>query len=512
MFNFRGEMEYRTYSVLLIIVGLSLAILVGAGFGSNNIPPAWILGSLIAIAVMLWFTTKATNQAQFLLLILHCIMLTTYPVARVVAPGNLPIYLTDIIAFILLISLLLQSDQRREDWPYIRLLLTLLIFFGLPVTFFSFIHEVAMTGIWRETTYMLVRTVLSVSPFYLLYRLVRAERELHMLVWCLVIGITITAALSILNSILPPSSPTLQLIDTLSPAQLAETSEKYIETGKPVRSRALIGSPVPTGNAILLFFPLAYGLDISDRFKSSRWMLWAAILVNIMGVLATYSRGAILGLGLILLTLIVLRSSTRRYTLIFVILFSLVLLQWAEARGMFQAEFIEKKLTGAINDPTASRNDLARISAYQDMPDFLLSHPAWLVVGRGFATYDLTYRQLLSGSSTIDYINTENHSLLVSTFYNRGLVGMLVLIFIWFVSFSLLTKKWSALKFQSRDPVSYDWLKVSLMAGLVGMIPAWLFDHSFATITHMQTMLFTFWGLVIVAIRFKVMEAASSEG
>ncbi len=493
-----------TSRLVAVALTLSLAILAGAAIGSNRVGADTILAASGAAAAALILITMSISQAQIALLSGVLLVLTVHPTARVVAPGNIPLYSIDILIGLLLVTILVQVRRGAEKldlsfaWP----LPFLVMLFWLPSTVLSYFNEIALTGVWLETTYMLARNLLSISMFFLIAALARSPRALRILLWCLVIGMAITALLSIINSLLPADHPLLAYLDNLTPADLSGKQTQYLSSGQPVRSRALIGGPNALGSLIAAIWPLAFGMFASGQFRRCRLLLLVILLTATLGLFTTYSRTAYLSLALVVAALAFhgIRGQGRALRIV-VLLLTIALIIGIEA-GAFEPEFILGKFASLRTAPGEHFNQ-ARVEAYVNMVPFLVSHPLWLATGRGLATYDLTLRRVIRPSELAlsDVIDTENHSLIVMTFYQRGLLSAIILVLIWLVSLWLLRTRRPSGGIAPVMASEYGWLVISMQATLISLIPSILFDHFFNSSLHMQTLMFVIFGLAVVALR-----------
>lgn len=490
--------ELNVVPVLGILVVACLFVLAGGFVGSDRLSSGVLLSTFLAVDVTLLLSPQLTRQTQLVVVYVIGVLLTAYPVARVVVgPDRMPIYFLDLAVGLLLSSLLLQREWRRYIAFPAHALPALVIVFWLPLSVQSFLHEVLLTGVWVETTYVLVRNLLSISLFFVLIAVVHTFRELRTLLWCMVVGVLVTALLSTIQTFLPPDSIFLKVQDFFSPADLMQKQERYYELNLPVRSRALIGSPNAAGMIMVSILPIIFGLHRSSRSVVPRLLCKSIFVLAIVGIVATYSRSAYLGLGIVF-GMFILRLRHRRWALRVALVIGLLLAVIATASGLVALDYITDKFVTSLTDPSSSPIDRPRLETYQNVPAFLQTHPGWLVVGRGFATYDLNDRGFIEAFDTSEIFHTQNHSVFVMVFYQRGLIAAFVIGLIWLAAFSLLaTGRRDGLTAYAGD----SWLRFSLQVGLLSMLPAWLFNHYFASVVHMQAYLFLYLALCVLAVK-----------
>jgi hypothetical protein len=302
----------------------------------------------------------------------------------------------------------------------------------------------------------------------------------------------LSSVLSLVNSLLPANHPLLIFLDSQTPADLQSFHERYLETVGVVRARALIGGPNHLGALLVICWGITFGMAISPYFKPRRLLLAIILLVSTLGIITTYTRSAYLGFALIVLWFF-FRSSGQRGKILFSGAIALVIgLTIFMSTDLFNFDFIMSRFASISEAPSTDYGNNARLRAYSEAPAFLVDNPQWLFVGRGFATFDLWLRGLLSNDLLkSEIVRTQNHSLIIMTFYQRGLLSAVLLVGIWIAAF-ILNRRYSR---QRQD--EYRWLAISLQASLVGMLPAWLFDHFFASTIHMQTIMLMVFGLTI---------------
>ena len=496
--TFNGYGLASVFAAVLLAYWLGWAVVCGQLRVGSIIAGLGVAGAALALVAM------PARKAKMTLLAGTFLLLTVHPLARVVVRGNIPIYFIDVLVALLLLVVLLQRAGEKPDWASVRPLPLLVALFWLPSTFFSFVNEARLTGIWLETTYMLLRTLLSISMFFVVPTLVRNRRDLHVVLWCLVIGMVIASGLGILNSLLPPDSPLIDYLDSLTPTELARHEAEYFQVGIPVRARGLVGNPHGLGTLISLIWPLAFGMYISGQFQCKRFALWLILLAGSVGLVTTYTLSTYAGFLLMVSTLALRRSRGRVRVLIALVLILVLFLVGGEASGLLRLNYIVDRLDDvlvSLQIPSVRSSTTARLWAYSNVPHFLLSHPLWLVVGRGFATEDLETRGLIPSLTSLDWVRTEQHSLFVATLYERGLMATVVLALIWLTSFRLMNRRQPGIKSGKARSPGYNWLTVSMQAALVGLLAEWM--SNFYTVTpHMRALIFALFGLVVVAHRF----------
>lgn len=475
-------------SIILVAIGVSVAV--GFFIGNGLIEPGIILVGIGAFVVIIWLMSISTSKSRAVILDIMLLALLFHPTLRIVI-NNIPLYFVDILLGILLISIIFSRESFSNQTVYARGLAGMAMIFWIPSSIFSFFYEVSLTNIWLETFYMLVRTLLSISICFVIPATIQTRRKLYAFLWVLPAGMLLSSILSLTNSLLPIDHPILIFLDSLTPADLQTFQARYLENVGVVRARALIGGPNQLGALLIICWGITFSMYMSSHFKQRRWLLGIALFVSTLGIITTYTRSVYLGFALIILWLF-FKSSGQRGRILFSVAIALVIgLTVLWSTDLFNFDFILARFASISEEPVADYGNNARIRAYTEAPAFLVDNPQWLFIGRGFAIFDLWLRGLLSNDLLkSEIVRTQNHSLIVMTFYQRGLISAILIVGMWLSAF-VLTGKYS------RQENDFQWLAIGLQASLVGMLPSWLFDHFFASTIHMQTIMFMVFGLTI---------------
>ena len=129
------------------------------------------------------------------------------------------------------------------------------------------------------------------------------------------------------------------------------------------------------GLAMNMALPMFVALARTEQSRALRWCFWAAVPMGIMTIILTYSRGALLGLAMVLLALVV--KSKRRW-LGFGALLVVGIITFAEAPG----QWFERMQT--LRDVQQDRSVQARLRSWTFSYLLFRDHP---LLGGGFQTY-----------------------------------------------------------------------------------------------------------------------------
>jgi hypothetical protein len=484
-----GGRLFNSATLYVIVIGLILTAGFGVLIGSEALPPGLIVVVMVMFLLVVTAIARPYQESRVILLAYLLFLLAFYPTARIEI-GNMPLYFVDILTGLLLLPIILRNEVFSARSMYARRLYMFVTLLWLPSTIFSFLHEVLLTSIWLETTYMLTRVLLSLSIFFLIPVIVQNERELRLLLMTIASGAAATATLAVINAALPVDHPVLEFINSLTPSDLQLFQRRYLEGSGVVRARALIGGPNHLGSLLILSWSIIYAMFNSGHFR--RTLLGPILFIVFLGIIVTYTRSVYLGFALII-TWFLLKSARNRGRIILNIIIALLLgLVVVSSTNLFNFDFIIGRFMSISEQGTADDGNAARVDAYTQVPGYLVNNPQWLFVGRGFATYDLALRGLLERDVVrADFVSTETHSTIVATFYQRGLLSTVIFIAVWLSAYYLMNR-------YIRPDNPYRWLAIGVQSALIGMIPGWLFDHFYVNTIHMQTFMYLIFGLAAV--------------
>lgn len=485
-------MQTQNQKWLIVFIVIVLSSFIGRLLGSNPSRfTIFLLGSAgLAIAVVI-FSAPTPEKVRLRLLMTTVFVLFFHPTARIVLSG-IPIYLVDILIFLVFVSFVFTRRPSSFQFRDAGSLVLLLSVFWIPSTLFSYLHEILLTEIYLEVTFMFFRTLLSIGIAFLIPMSIITEEDVRIFLWAMVFGGFLSAILAVVNSFLPPGDPVLAFIDNLTPSDLAEYQLRYIDTIGNVRARALAGGPNHLGFLLNIAFAASLGLVISNRQKKNRILLSAIVAVIMLGVVVTFTRSAYVG-AILIVFWFVLRSGANRGRIVLTGIAATIMIGVVMGQDWVNFDFILERFA-SIPDWEQDYGNSVRVLAYADAPAYLNEHPQWIFVGRGFAMFDLWLRGLLSEEIIQSSIaNTENHSTFIMTMYQRGLISMFVLIGIWAIAFS------TAYRSQGRAKAnSIRHLYVTIGAALLGILPGMLFDHFPASSIRTQTAMFMVFGCAVL--------------
>lgn len=165
------------------------------------------------------------------------------------------------------------------------------------------------------------------------------------------------------------------------------------------------------GLAMNMALPMFVALARTESSRLVRWCFWAAVPLGIAAVILTYSRGALLGLGVVLFAL-VMRS--RRKWLALAAAAMAAVMVFAAAPG----KWIERMET--LRNVQTDQSALARLHSWTFSYRLFLDHP---VLGGGFQTF--TASLYASYNMLADRVQGP-HSIYFQVLAEHGLPGLVL--------------------------------------------------------------------------------------
>ncbi|MCK5232311.1 MAG: O-antigen ligase family protein, partial [Desulfobulbaceae bacterium] len=243
-----------------------------------------------------------------------------------------------------------------------------------------------------------------------------------------------------------------------------------------MRGTSLIGPATATGAYLCILWPL--GLLAYHRIDSNtKWkrLSLLACFVTPLGALATYSRGAWLGILLIIGLIGFLGySASRRIIILFAVLVMIIVSHVGLESEFFLVDRIEKRTMAAINDPYGSGYESSRFLSYTDPFKHLLENPSWLLAGTGSAGSKMAERGAIDGSFS-GKATIATHSVFGRAYLDYGLPGALCHVFLMLFALALILRNLKYTKHTDQEE-HLTW-QTLLAVWIGGLLPWWLFGH-----------------------------------
>ena len=436
------------------------------------------------------------------------VLLTALQKARIEI-GPMPLYFVEVLVVVLLLKtshsteLLWSKDSRR--------ILFLAKFFFLCVILGE-IRGAFSYNFILPAIYQIARYGLGISLLFVLPRLVKTPQQFQVVLKAAVLGMLITGSLSIFSS-LPPTRFIAKYVfsnPVLNPTvKSVEKAMDFRGSDYAIRGISLVGPATVTGAYLCILWPLgilAYR-RIDSNTKWKRLSLLACIIAPI-GALATYSRGAWLGVSLITCLLGLFGfSGSRRMIILFAAVVIIIVSHVGLESQFFYIERIEKRTMATINDPYASGYESSRFLSYTDPFKHLLENPSWLLAGTGSAGSKMAERGDIDSSSSGKAM-IATHSVFGRAYLDYGLPGALCHIFLMLSALALILRN---LKYtRHTDPDEHLTWQILLAVWLGGLLPWWLFGHAAVSTARGSMVLFFIFAIFLTCEQLRLKSQSSS--
>lgn len=413
--------------------------------------------------------------------------------------GPVPLYVIDLPAVMAFWHALNLGARFRRQPMYTDLILVIVLFMT--------VGELAAIGYFPEMLqpiYALGRALIAVSVFYSAAVLIRASEDVLLLVKAATAGMLFTAVVMILSSFPATRGLTTTYLFSnpfLEPAaeQTVDMYSSEIEAG--VRGRSLVGVSILSGTFINLILPLGLMLyQWPERIGHWRQIALAACLVAPLGVLTSYSRGAILGTALIVCAIVAVGARrTRTVTLAAIGATAVLVLAVGVQSDLFMFDRLENRTAAMFDESYSDERESERIMAYVEPFEHVMTHPQFLLVGEGSIAQRLSRQAEQRSAAT--------HAIFAKGYYSYGMVaGFLYLA----LPFILLARLMALRVYARRHRLHFlEDYSSSLVVMMAALLPWLIFGHAAITEARGAMMLFLIVGLVASTRNFVPARAPS---
>jgi hypothetical protein len=402
--------------------------------------------------------------------------------------GPIPIYLIDF-----LIILMLYHLRKLPNLPYRTPYESLVRFILFMILTNEFLNGLRI-GTLIQPFYLMVRMSLAVSLFFALPKIVRKPKDLSKIIKYALIGVFITATLLIFSSL--PFTRSISAILLSNPILMPNADslgQSLIEAGSNAdRGTSLIGVSILSGAFLNVIWPLLFLLLTFYKPKGIlRHLLYITLALIPVGIIMTYSRGAILALLLIVFGMVFFQKGKYRQ----VVLGLLVITYFGFNFIGFQSELfmfdrIERRTIAALNNPYDDVQESERINAYVEPFGHILKNPLYLFIGEGFARSKVRGSPKLSGG-----INRADHAVFAKAYYSYGMITSLSLVFLYLF---LLNYTFKIIKKTPNSSLFLSKLTRILFVVLIGFSSWFAFGHAAVSQPRGAMLMFFVFGLVTV--------------
>jgi hypothetical protein len=404
--------------------------------------------------------------------------------------GPIPIYAIDL----LIVSCAYYAQKIKPKYS-IKTNMSPVVTVILLIVTLSELSAAIQLGEFLKPIYIIMRTLIAGSLFFSISKIIQTPNELEPILKGALFGALITAILLIITS-LPFTKSIAQSyvfsIPYLDPAgsQVASNLESQIAS----RGTSLIGVSILSGAFLnTIWALLLYLMTIVNLATRWKYLLKVVSIIIPFAVVMTYSRGAILGLIMVILGVTFFNSSKSRRIIIAVIgLAVIVFAQVGWDSEYFFFDRVINRTQAMIQNPYEDKRESERIYAYTEPFEHLVENPLFLFIGEGFARRKVGGNELTAGN------DAATHAVFAAAYYAYGMMAALAYMYLLFKAFQTTWKyaHEKANKYSNR-------FSQALLASLLGFIPWFILGHAAVSQPRGAMLMFFVFGLVALQPKFQ---------
>jgi hypothetical protein len=410
--------------------------------------------------------------------------------------GPLPLYLIDFLIF-LTVYHARSVPKLTYKLPY-KSLVSFILFMILTN---EFINGLGI-GTLIQPIYLMIRMSLAVSLFFVVPKIIRKPEDLIKILTYGLVGAFITALLLIFSSLpMTRGISTILLSNPILTPNAVSLSSNILEAGKSgIRGSSLIGVSILSGAFLNVIWPLLFLLLTFYKPKGIlKYILFATLVLAPIGVIMTYSRGAILAIILVVIGIVIFQKGNYRFLIIGLLVSGYIGFSFIGFDSdLFYFDRVTKRTTAALENPYDDERESERIDAYTQPFEHLLKNPLYLFLGEGFGRAKVSGTPDLSGA-----INRADHAVFAKAYYAYGLITSFSIVFLFFFltnyTFKLIRKTSNSKLFSSK-------LTRLLFVLLVGFSSWFSFGHAAVSNPRGTMLMFFVFGLVASQRNFYLFE------
>ena len=410
--------------------------------------------------------------------------------------GPIPLYLIDFLIF-----LTVYHARKLPKLSY-RIPYKSLVSFILFMILTNELLNGFRIGTLIQPIYLMVRMSLAVSLFFVVPKIIKKPEDLTKVLKYGLVGAFITALLLIFSSL-----PMTRGISTilLSNPILMPNADRLGATlaavgDKSDRGTSLIGVSILSGAFLNVIWPLLFLLLTFYKPKGIlKYVLFASLVLVPIGVIMTYSRGAILAIILVVIGIAIFQKGKYRSLTVGLLMSVYLSFSYIDFDSeLFMFDRIINRTTAAIENPYKNERESERIYAYTQPFEHLLKNPLYLFLGEGFARAKVSGTSDLSGG-----INRADHAVFAKAYYAYGLITSFLIVFLFFLlanyTFKVVRKTSNSKLFSAK-------LTRPLFVLLVGFSSWFAFGHAAVSNPRGTMLMFFVFGLVASQRNFYLFE------
>ena len=442
-----------------------------------------VLGPFLAIAAGLgaaaaYLALRSARWGLVFVILVACLLpFATFPFRLGFKPTFLDAALAAFV-FVWAVGLLTGRERRFIGSP---MALPVAVFLILAIFAFALGANNARPSV--TTIRRFAEIVGGVLLFFVVINVVKQQADLEFAGKVIILAGTGAALIGILFYAIPEQG-TVRILNALARLDYpgGYGALRYIEDD-PAKAMRAIGTAVDPntfGGMLLLYAGLTAPQLMTRRPLFRRWLVAAMLIAQVLCLYLTYSRSAMVGLGVALLFIALLRY---RKLLLLAAAGLLLLLVLPQAQG-----YVERFLAGVQGQDLATQ---MRFGEYRDALRLISRYP---IFGVGF-----------SGTPNIDlYIGVSSVYLLIAE--QMGLVGLLAFVSAMVVFFvAVFTTLRRGMTDDRRQA-----LLLGLAGAIAGVLASGALDHYLFNLAypHMASLFWIYVGLAMAAVLLQRSEAA----
>jgi O-antigen ligase len=469
------------WPVRLSLVGACVILGALAGLLLTFVHPLMLLAVLAGLGVGLAML-RSTQIGLFILVAVICLL----PFGAIpFSIGFFPTFLD--VALLAVFGVWLARVLTRAQGGFVTTPMDLPILIFVLLAFAAFIAGTAHAGITKDTLRHFVEIIIAICLFYVVSNSVRDYRQLRQI---LVVIILAGFAASLVGVILYflPKALTVRLLSMLRVVHYPAGWDVlwFIEDNPELPMRAISTSVNPNvlGGLLILVVTLTTPQLFARRPLIEKKWLAPMLVVMLICLLLTFSRGAFVAIGTALLFLGVIRYRRLLPALALAGVLLLILPQTREYIIHLQEGFLVQDRATAM-----------RMGEYKDALTLISRYP-WFGVGFG-------------GTPSIDlYLGVSNVYLLIAE--EMGLIGLGSFLLVMGVFFAYAWHAWRRMERHS----DLEPILLGLAGALLGAMVGGLVDHYFFNLDfpHSVSLFWLYAALTVVTIRIGEEVAVPADG
>jgi hypothetical protein len=401
--------------------------------------------------------------------------------------GPIPLYLIDV--FILLTMYYAKSLHKlTHKTPYKNL-----VQFILFMILLNELLNGLRIGTLIQPIYLMFRMSLAVSLFFTVSKIIRKPENLITILKYGLFGALITTILLITSSLpMTRGFSTLILSNSFLTPNANSLAENILSAGKSgIRGSSLVGVSILSGAFLNVVWPLLFLMFTFSKPKGIlKYVFYFTIAFVPVAVIMTYSRGAILALILVLISIVFFQKGKYRSVVLVLLIGGYISFSFIGFDSKyFYFDRVVNRTQAALNNPYDDERESERIYAYIQPFEHLLNNPIYFFAGEGFARAKVSGTIDLSGG-----INRADHAVFAKAYYAYGMITSLILVFLYLFlmnyTFKLVRKTPNNNLFSSK-------LTRLLLVVLIGFSSWFTFGHAAVSNPRGSMLMFFVFGLVV---------------